>query len=103
MRYRPPTRLAAAADWHESKPVFTTKAGTEMDAANMRRDLRRVLALAPDLVPAEWTPRELRHSFVSVLPDAGVPLDAISTTRPVSTDSRRWRKRGECVTAAQKG
>ena len=28
--------------------------------------------------PAEWTPRELRHSFVPVLSDAGVPLDEIS-------------------------
>jgi hypothetical protein len=28
--------------------------------------------------PKEWTPRELRRSFVSVLSDAGVPLDAIS-------------------------
>lgn len=28
--------------------------------------------------PADWTPRELRHSFVSVLSDAGVPLEEIS-------------------------
>ena len=28
--------------------------------------------------PAEWTPRELRHSFVSVLSNAGVPLEEIS-------------------------
>jgi integrase len=26
----------------------------------------------------EWTPRDLRHSFVSVLSDAGVPLEEIS-------------------------
>jgi integrase len=25
-----------------------------------------------------WTPRELRHSFVSVLSDAGVPLEETS-------------------------
>ena len=25
-----------------------------------------------------WTPRELRHSFVSLLSDAGVPLEEIS-------------------------
>jgi integrase len=27
---------------------------------------------------AEWTPRELRHSFVSLLSDSGVPLEEIS-------------------------
>ena len=32
----------------------------------------------PDLDPEEWTPRDLRHSFVSVLSDAGVPLEEIS-------------------------
>jgi integrase len=26
----------------------------------------------------EWTPRELRHSFVSLLSDSGVPLEEIS-------------------------
>ncbi len=34
--------------------------------------------MVPDIDPAEWTPRELRHSFVSVLSDAGVPLEEIS-------------------------
>ena len=27
---------------------------------------------------AEWTPRELRHSFISLLSDGGVPLDETS-------------------------
>lgn len=49
-----------------------------MDAANVRRDFRRALALVPGLDPMQWTPRELRHSFVSVLSDAGVPLAEIS-------------------------
>ena len=29
----------------------------------------------PGLHPANWTPRELRHSFVSLLSDAGVSLE----------------------------
>lgn len=49
-----------------------------MDAANVRRGLRRALAVVEGIDPAEWTPRELRHSFVSVLSDAGVPLEEIS-------------------------
>lgn len=71
-------RLAAGDRWRESGMVFTTALGSEMDAANVRRDFRRALALVPGLNPADWTPRELRHSFVSVLSDAGVPLEEIS-------------------------
>jgi integrase len=71
-------RLVAGASWQETGLVFTTRVGTEIDAANMRRDFRRALALVPGIDPEEWTPRELRHSFVSVLSDAGVPLEAIS-------------------------
>ena len=39
---------------------------------------RRALRLVAGLDPGEWTPRELRHSFVSILSDAGVPLEQIS-------------------------
>ena len=49
-----------------------------MDAANVRRDLRRALRSVPGIDPGEWTPRELRHSFVSVLSDAGIPVEQIS-------------------------
>jgi integrase len=65
-------RLAAGERWTETGLVFTTAAGTGMNAANVRRDFRRAMALVPGLDPAEWTPRELRHSFVSLLSDAGV-------------------------------
>ena len=58
--------------------VFATSIGTKMLAGNVRRDFRRALALVPDLNPSMWTPRELRHSFVSVLSDAGVPVEDIS-------------------------
>ena len=68
-------RLAAGASWQETGLVFATSRGTAMDAANVRRDFRRALKLVSGLDPEEWTPRELRHSFVSVLSDAGVPLE----------------------------
>jgi hypothetical protein len=71
--------------------VFTTRLGTAMDAANVRRDFRRALALVPGLKPEEWTPRELRHSFVSLLSDAGVPIEDVSrlvvTAAPASRNS----------------
>ncbi|MEU7897315.1 tyrosine-type recombinase/integrase [Nonomuraea sp. NPDC049152] len=30
------------------------------------------------LDPSDWSPRELRHSFVSLLSDNGIPIDEIS-------------------------
>jgi integrase len=71
-------RRSAGEQWHEAGLVFPTRLGTAMDAANVRRDFRRALSLVPGLKPEEWTPRELRHSFVSLLSDAGVPIEDVS-------------------------
>lgn len=57
--------------------VFISQAGTELDAHNVRRGFRRVVAAA-GLVAKEWTPRELRHSFVSLLSDDGMPIEQIA-------------------------
>ena len=48
-----------------------------MDAANVRRTFRRTVKEA-GLDPGEWSPRELRHGFVSLLSDDGVSLEAIA-------------------------
>jgi integrase len=71
-------RLAAGDTWEEHGLVFASDAGTELDAANVRRAFRRVLADVGGIDAAEWTPRELRHSFVSLLSDSGVPMEDIS-------------------------
>ena len=71
-------RLASGEGWQETGLVFSTRIGTEMDSANVRRNLRRALACVPGIDPAAWTPRELRHSFVSVLSDAGIPVEQIA-------------------------
>jgi integrase len=52
--------------------------GTPLDPSHVRRDFRRAISGIPGLDPAERTPRELRHSFVSLLSDHGVPLEEIS-------------------------
>ena len=46
-------------------------------AANVRRAFRSVVRRA-GLDDEAWTPRELRHSFVSILSEAGVPLEEIA-------------------------
>lgn len=58
--------------------VFSTHVGTELDAANVRRSFRNVVKKA-GLDPTAWTPRELRHSFVSLLSNnGGVSIEDIS-------------------------
>jgi len=57
--------------------VFASRAGTQLDRHNVLRAFRPVIKAA-GLNPAEWTPRELRHSFVSLLSDNGMSLEEIA-------------------------
>src|SRR5687768_16693954 len=66
-----------AARWPDNDLVFTTEFGTPLDAANVRRAFWRVAEDA-GLQASEWTPRELRHSFVSLLSSAGMPIEDIA-------------------------
>ncbi|WP_426505414.1 site-specific integrase [Dactylosporangium sp. McL0621] len=70
-------REKAGKDWHATGLVFTSAVGTALDAANVRRAFRAVVDLA-GLAAKEWTPRELRHSFVSLLSDSGVAIEDIA-------------------------
>jgi len=70
-------RVRAGERWHEQGLVFASATGADMDAANVRRGFRRVIRLAR-LDPTAWTPRELRHSFVSLLSDSGMSLEQIA-------------------------
>jgi integrase len=68
-----------AESWADPGLVFATCRGTEMDAANVRRDFRRALKLVPGIDPDDWTPRELRHSFVSLLSASGLRIEDIAS------------------------
>jgi integrase len=57
--------------------VFVSRAGLPLDRHNVLRRFRTVVKSA-GLTAQEWAPRELRHSFVSLLSDDGVPLEDIS-------------------------
>ena len=61
----------------ESRSGVCTSVGTALDAANVRRSFRRVAAAA-GLDAQAWTPRELRHSFVSLLSSTGMSIEDIS-------------------------
>ncbi len=56
--------------------MFCTRFGTPKDAANVRRSFRRITVNAG--IGADWTPRELRHSFVSIMSAHGVPIETIA-------------------------
>ncbi|WP_433187783.1 tyrosine-type recombinase/integrase [Actinoallomurus sp. CA-150999] len=57
--------------------MFATRTGGPLSAGNVRREFRRVVART-GLVGADWTPREMRRSFVSALSAHGVALEEIS-------------------------
>jgi integrase len=67
----------AGAAWSGDGLVFATRNGTELEAGNVRRSFRRVLAAA-GLDPGEWIPRELRHSYVSLLSAHGATVAQIA-------------------------
>lgn len=68
---------AQGRTWDGQGFVFRTSTGTMLSAGNVRRDFKKVVKAA-GLDEKEWTPRELRQSFVSVLSDSGVPIEVIS-------------------------
>jgi integrase len=76
-RWQELARAAAGERWQDHGLVFSSSVGTPLDAANVRRAFRRVVREA-GLNEGEWTPRELRHSFVSLLSDHGVPVEEIA-------------------------
>jgi hypothetical protein len=61
-----PAVQVADARWQDHDLVFASTVDTELDSHNVRRAFRKVLKKA-GLSEKEWTPREMRHSFVSLL------------------------------------
>ena len=69
-------RLAVGGQWSEHDLVFSTRTGGALDAANVRREFRAACKAAK--IGEDWTPRELRHSFVSLMSSSGVPVEEIA-------------------------
>ncbi|MEV5105489.1 site-specific integrase [Streptomyces massasporeus] len=83
MRWQKQERASRGMKWSPTGLVFTTRSGEPLDAANVRRDFRAILARAAkmpgiELKPHEWTTRETRQSFVPLLSDHGIPLEIIA-------------------------
>ena len=73
------TALRALFDESEPEPgdlVFRTANGLPLDPANVRRSFRSVCVAAK--IGPMWTPRELRHTFVSLMSDSDVAVEEIA-------------------------
>jgi integrase len=70
-------RLAAGKWWQDHDLVFCSELGTPLDPSNVRRVFTRVAKNAR-LEPTGMVPDLLRHSAVSLLLDAGAPIEEVA-------------------------
>jgi integrase len=56
--------------------VFVSSIGTPLDASNVRREFREITEVVG--LGAGWAPRDLRHTFVSLMSADGVPIEEIA-------------------------
>jgi integrase len=86
-------RLRAGELWQDSGLVFTTTIGTMLDQHNIRREFRQITKAAR--LGEGWVPRELRHTFVSIISAGGVPVEEIARVaghRQTSTTELVYRR-----------
>ncbi|MEU1814978.1 site-specific integrase [Streptomyces roseifaciens] len=86
---------SAGIEWTDERLVFPTDTGELRSAINVRRNFRALLKEAGFEKPEQWTSRELRTSFVSVLSDHGIPLEVIARLvghNGTDTTERVYRK-----------
>jgi integrase len=69
-------RLRAGALWQDHGLVFASTVGTPLSANNVIRAFRAITEKAG--LGRAWAPREMRHTFVSVLSADGVPMESIA-------------------------
>jgi site-specific recombinase XerD len=69
-------RLVAGPLWQDHGLAFASAVRTPMDDHNVRRMFRTITEEAG--LGTDWVPREMRHTFVSLLSARGVPVEAIA-------------------------
>ncbi len=69
-------RLKAGPLWQDGGLVFASMVGTPLDASHVRRAFKKICDGAG--IGSDWTPRELRHTFVSIMSQQGVPVEEIA-------------------------
>ena len=69
-------RLRAGEIWQDHDLIFASRIGTPLTANNVIRAFRIITKKAG--LGEDWVPREMRHTFVSVLSATGVPVEDIA-------------------------
>jgi integrase len=69
-------KLQAGESYQDNGLVFCREDGSPYNAEAVRKRFRRITKAAG--IGASWCPRELRHTFVSLMSDHGVPTQKIS-------------------------
>jgi hypothetical protein len=81
-------RLAAGPMWQDHDLVFASTAGTPLDDHNVRRQFRAITETAG--LGSVWVPRELRHTFVSLLSAHGVPVVSVAMRKSPCVARSKW-------------
>ncbi len=69
-------QLRAGELWQDHGLVFASRVGTPLTADNVKRAFRIITRKAG--LGEDWVPREMRHTFVSVLSANDVPVESIA-------------------------
>jgi integrase len=69
-------RRLAGDRWQDHGLVFGSTVGTPLLPGNVRRGFRIICKRAG--IEGQWTPRELRHTFVSLMSSTGTPVEEIA-------------------------
>jgi Phage integrase family len=69
-------RAEAGTRWQDTGRVFTTATGTALGARHIREMFQDVCERAG--LGRDWAPRDLRHTFVSLLSDDGMAIEKIA-------------------------
>jgi integrase len=69
-------RAKAGTAWVENNLVFCRRTGTPLTDHDVWLQFTRITEKAG--LGTDWSPRELRHTFVSLLSDSGVPIEQIA-------------------------
>ena len=86
-------RLLAGELWQDHGLVFASAIGTPLDRHNVRREFRKITKAAG--LGTDWVPREMRHTFVSLLSSNGTALEDIADLvghRGTATTETVYRK-----------
>jgi integrase len=89
--------LLAGVLWENHDLVFASAVGTPLDRHNVLREFRKITKAAG--LGTDWTPRETRHTFVSLLGSNRTALEDIAnlaghraTTTTTTTTETAYRK-----------